>query len=154
MGLRERSGSATSEDVSNAVEASTCPECGGSVTEVGVETVCDECGLVLAEDALDPGPEWRAYDADECERTGEPLTATRHERGLSTELTGTRDADGNPVSGRKRRQLARLRREQTRGRWRSKAERNLAHGLGEVQRLVSVLGLGESIRERACALFR
>ena len=47
-----------------------------------------------------------------------------------------------------------MRRERTRGRWRSKAERNLAHGLGEVRRLASALELSESIRDQACQLFR
>ncbi len=47
-----------------------------------------------------------------------------------------------------------MRREQNRGRWRSKAERNLAHGLGEVRRLASALELSESVRDQACQLFR
>jgi transcription initiation factor TFIIB len=47
-----------------------------------------------------------------------------------------------------------MRREQTRGRWRSKAERNLAHGLGEVRRLASALDLSDSVRDQACQLFR
>ena len=47
-----------------------------------------------------------------------------------------------------------MRREQTRGRWRSKAERNLAHGLGEVRRLTSALELSDSVRDQACQLFR
>ena len=47
-----------------------------------------------------------------------------------------------------------MRREQTRGRWRSKAERNIAHGLGEVRRLVSALELSDSVRDQACQLFR
>jgi transcription initiation factor TFIIB len=47
-----------------------------------------------------------------------------------------------------------MRREQTRGWWRSKAEQNLAHGLGELCRLASALEVSESIRDRACQLFR
>ncbi|KAB7512593.1 TFIIB-type zinc ribbon-containing protein, partial [Halosegnis rubeus] len=41
----------------------TCPECGGSLatdTEHG-ETVCEDCGLVIEEDSIDRGPEWRAF---------------------------------------------------------------------------------------------
>ncbi|ELY62997.1 transcription initiation factor TFB [Natrinema versiforme JCM 10478] len=111
-------------------------------------------GLVIDEQRIDHGPEWRAYDADERERTGAPLTVARHDRGLSTEIGHGTDAHGDELSGQKRRQLARMRREQTRGRWRSKAERNLAHGLGEVRRLASALELSESIRDQACQLFR
>jgi len=112
------------------------------------------CGLVVDEQRIDHGPEWRAFDEDERERTGAPLTAARHDRGLSTEIGRRTDANGNTLSGQKRRRLARMRREQSRGRFQSKAERNLAHGLGEVRRIVSALELSEAIRDQACQLFR
>ena len=47
-----------------------------------------------------------------------------------------------------------MRGEQTRGRWQSKAEQNLAYGLGEVRRLASALDLSETRRDQACQLFR
>jgi len=47
-----------------------------------------------------------------------------------------------------------MRREHSRGRFQTKAERNLAHGLGEVRRIVSTLELSASIRDQACQLFR
>ena len=142
------------EDVQTESSANQCPECDGHVTTNAVETVCEDCGLVIDEQRIDHGPEWRAYDKEECERTGAPLTAARHDRGLSTEIGRGTDAKGNELSGKKRRRLARMRREQTRGRWRSKAERNLAHGLGEVRRLASALELSNSVRDQACQLFR
>ncbi|SFL64415.1 transcription initiation factor TFIIB [Halogranum rubrum] len=142
------------EDVRAESSANQCPECDGWVTTNTVETVCEDCGLVIDEQRIDHGPEWRAYDDEECERTGAPLTAARHDRGLSTKIGRGTDANGNEISGQKRRRLARMRREQTRGRWRSKAERNLAHGLGEVRRLASALELSDSVRDQACQLFR
>jgi len=142
------------EDVRTESSANQCPECDGRVTTNAVETVCEDCGLVIDEQRIDHGPEWRAYDDEERERTGAPLTAARHDRGLSTEIGRGTDAKGNEISGQKRRRLARMRREQTRGRWRSKAERNLAHGLGEVRRLASALELSNSVRDQACQLFR
>ena len=42
----------------------------------------------------------------EFERAGVPLTATRHDRGLSTEIDHNVDGQGNTLSGRKRRLLA------------------------------------------------
>jgi len=54
----------------------------------------------------------------------------------------------------KRQRPARMRREQTRGRWRSKAERNLTHRVGEVCRLSSALELSDSVRDQACQSFR
>ena len=153
MATRDIYESGFDEDVRTESSANQCPECDGRVATNAVETVCEDCGLVIEEQRIDHGPEWRAYD-DECERTGAPLTAARHDRGLSTEIGRGTDAKGNELSGQKRRRLARMRREQTRGRWRSKAERNLAHGLGEVRRLASALELSEAIRDQACQLFR
>lgn len=154
MATREIYETTFDEDVQSGTEQTQCPECGGRVNTTAVETVCEGCGLVIEEDRLDRGPEWHSYDEDHRKRTGAPLTAARHDRGLSTEIGRDRDAKGNTLSGRKRRRLARIRREHTRGRWQSKTDRNLAHGLGEVRRVASALDLSESIRDQACTLFR
>ncbi|MES3160645.1 MAG: transcription initiation factor IIB family protein [Halorubrum sp.] len=144
------------EDVQADANANQCPECGGHVTTNAVETVCGDCGLVLDSQPIDNGPEWRKFDDDETdsERTGAPLTPARHDRGLSTEIGRRTDGNGNTLSGQKRCQLGRLRREHNRGRWRSKAEQNLAHGLAETPPVSSALDLPESIRNQACALYR
>jgi len=68
-------------------ESLRCPECGGQLasdTEHG-ETVCRDCGLVVEEDAVDRGPEWRAFDSkekDEKSRVGAPTTKMMHDKGL------------------------------------------------------------------------
>jgi len=127
------------EDAQSATTTNRCPECDGRVTTSTAETICEDCGLVIDEQRIDPGPEWRSFDTDNRKRTGAPLTVARHDRGLSTKIgkDGT-DVNGNTPSGRKRRQFGRLRREQKRGKWQPKAERNLSHGLSEVRRLTSV----------------
>jgi transcription initiation factor TFIIB len=146
------------EDVPAETHATgNCPECGGTVLTNSIETSCEDCGLVLEDRPLDYGPEWRSFEdePEDRKRTGPPLTPTRHDRGLSTEIGfGPTDAHGTPLSSRKRQQLARLRREQKRGRWRSKGEQNLAHGLSEVRRVTSALELPRSVRGQACALYR
>jgi transcription initiation factor TFIIB len=142
------------EDVQTNSSTNPCPECDGRVTTNSVETICEDCGFVINEQQIDHGPEWRTHDRDQRKRTGAPLTAARHDRGLSTEIGRWKDANGNELSGRKRQQLSRMRREQTRSRFQSKAERNLAHGLGEVRRIASVLELSDSVRDQACQLFR
>ena len=154
MAIRDIYETSFDEDVRTDTESNQCPECDGHVITNIKETVCEDCGLVIDEQRLDHGPEWRTYDADERERTGAPLTAARHDRGLSTEIGRGTGANGNELSAQKRRRLARMRREQTRGRWQSKAEQNLAHGLGEVQRLASALDLSDTLRDQACQLFR
>jgi len=135
-------------------ERECCPECAGALEATRSETVCEDCGLVVVDQTLDHGPEWRALDADERKRTGAPLTTTRHDRGLSTEIGWDGDAHGNRLSDRQRTRLARLRREHIRSRQHSNGGQSLAHGLGEVRRVVSALDLSESLCEQACTLFR
>ncbi|WP_222914236.1 transcription initiation factor IIB family protein [Natrinema sp. SYSU A 869] len=132
-----------------------CPDCGGSVRTTDRETICEDCGRILEDTHLDRGPDWGRHDEQGSKRrTGAPLTPTRHDRGLSTEIGYKTDGNGNTLSSTKRRQLNRLRREQSRAQWQSKADRNLAYGLSEVRRIVASLGLASSIHDQACALFR
>ena len=135
--------------MSRAQTVRSCPECNGRL-EAGEETFCIDCGLVVAEDYLDRGPEWRSFDdeSENRERTGAPLTRARHDRGLSTEIGRSKD-----LSSRKRRQLARMRRQHNRARIASKADRNRVYAFTEIRRLVSSLELPQSIRDQACVLF-
>ncbi|WP_265109654.1 transcription initiation factor IIB [Halosolutus halophilus] len=142
----------------NAESFPVCPECSGRVRRTETENVCEDCGLVCDEDAIDRGPEWRSFDDDDTDprRTGAPLTRSRHDRGLSTEIgygTGTDFGSGTRLTGRKRRQIVRLRREHNRARIATKADRNQAYGFTEIKRITARLSLDESIREQACALF-
>lgn len=132
-------------------QARTCPECNGNLTTTADETTCAECGLVVAEDRLDRGPEWRSFDDQKRERTGAPLTRSRHDRGLTTEI-GYRSGS-NRLTGRKRRRVARMRREHNRARISSKAERNRVYAFTQVRRLTSALSLPDNIRDQACVLF-
>src|SRR6056297_1842344 len=69
------------EDVQTNSSTNSCPECSGRVTTNSVETICEDCGLVIDEQRIDHGPEWRTHDQDQRKRTGAPLTAARHDRG-------------------------------------------------------------------------
>jgi transcription initiation factor TFIIB len=128
----------------------TCPECQGAVRQQQTERVCTDCGLVVGEDRIDRGPEWRNFADDDSnpERTGAPLTRSRHDRGLSTEI-----GNSTRVKGRKRRRLARMRRQHKRAQTPSKADRNQVYGFTEIRRVVSDLSLPRSVRDQACALF-
>lgn len=135
--------------MSHSSHSRTCPECEGQLHADGGETVCSTCGLVVAEDQLDRGPEWRSFEADTRERTGAPLTRSRHDRGLSTVIGRGSDQ----LSGRKRRQLARLRRHHNRAKIGSKAERNQVYAFTEIRRITSSLSLPDATRDRACMFF-
>jgi transcription initiation factor TFIIB len=137
-----------------------CPECGGKVaadTEHG-ETVCTECGLVVEEDEIDRGPEWRAFDSaekDQKSRVGAPTTNMMHDKGLSTNIGWQdKDAYGNQLSNRQRRKMQRLRTWNERFRTRDSKERNLKQALGEIERMASALGLPENVRETASVIYR
>jgi transcription initiation factor TFIIB len=138
----------------------TCPECSGKLindAEHG-ETVCTECGLVVEEDEIDPGPEWRAFDSrerDKKARVGAPTTNMMHDKGLSTNIGWqNKDAYGNSLSSRQREKMQRLRTWNERFRTRDSKERNLKQALGEIDRMASALGLPENVRETASVIYR
>ncbi|WP_254864394.1 transcription initiation factor IIB [Halovivax gelatinilyticus] len=134
-----------------AGDGRSCPECAGTLRPSGTEVCCEECGLVVDVDRLDRGPEWRSFaDGVDRRRTGAPLTRSRHDRGLSTEIGY--EATGR-ITGRKRRQLARMRREHGRTQIATKADSNCVTGFNEIRRLVGRLSLPSDATEQACALF-
>ena len=129
-----------------------CPECDGAVRPSDDESVCTDCGLVVSADRVDRGPEWRSFEDGPADgkRTGAPLTRSRHDRGLSTTIGHGNDTR---LTGRKRRRVARMRREHARARIATKRDRNQVYAFTEVRRVVGALSLPESIQEQACTLF-
>jgi transcription initiation factor TFIIB len=147
----------TSDDESEQLR---CPECDGQLatdTEHG-ETVCADCGLVVEEDEIDHGPEWRAFDSkekDQKSRVGAPTTQMMHDKGLSTNIGWQdKDAYGKTLSSRQREKMQRLRTWNERFRTRDSKERNLKQALGEIDRMASALGLPENVRETASVIYR
>jgi len=56
-----------------------CPECGSSHLERDYqrgELVCADCGLVIDEEYIDQGPEWRAFDAEQGQKGPEAKNVT------------------------------------------------------------------------------
>ncbi|MFC4450027.1 transcription initiation factor IIB [Halorussus aquaticus] len=150
----------TNEESERESEEHRCPECSGNLVtddERG-ETVCAECGLVVDEDQIDPGPEWRAFDAsekDQKSRVGAPTTNTMHDKGLSTNIGWqNKDAYGNSLGSRQREKMQRLRKWNERFRTRDSKERNLKQALGEIDRMASALGLPDNVRETASVIYR
>ncbi len=137
-----------------------CPECHGNliVDDEHGETVCEDCGLVVEEDSVDRGPEWRAFDAaekNEKSRVGAPTTNTMHDKGLSTNIDWrNKDAYGNSLDSRQREKMQRLRKWNERFRTRDSKERNLKQALGEIDRMASAVGLPNNVRETASVIYR
>ena len=138
-----------------------CPECGSNqlvTSSDGGERHCDDCGLVVDDDRIDPGPEWRAFTDEEHKtrrRVGAPLSELKHDRGLTTQISWRNiDAHGRTVSPRRRSTLNRLRDWQERIRTEYASERNLQYALSEIERMAAALGVPKTTREPAARLYR
>jgi len=127
-----------------------CPNCSSAhffEDDVHGERVCAKCGTVLEEGMVDTSPEWRAFDDDQKSkrtRTGAPLTKTKHDMGLTTEI-GRGKGELFRVIPQKRAQYHRLKIWQKR--LVESKDRNLSFALSELQRLISFLGLPKSVHE-------
>jgi transcription initiation factor TFIIB len=150
------------EDVAEMEKKETqCPECGSTRLindhERG-EVVCGNCGLVIDDNLVDMGPEWRAFDheqRDKRTRVGAPITYTIHDKGLSTMIDWrNKDIYGRDIPARNRAQWYRLRKWQRKIRISGATERNLAFALSELDRDSSRLGLPRSVRESASVVYR
>ncbi|GAD53863.1 transcription initiation factor B [Halarchaeum acidiphilum MH1-52-1] len=156
--IREQDGEQTEQDDGEVVSAQ-CPECESTniVTDQG-ERLCQDCGLVLEEDNIDHGPEWRAFNSserDQKSRVGAPTTQTMHDKGLTTQIDWKdKDAYGRSISSKKRSQMHRLRKWQERIRTKDAGERNLQFALSEIDRMASALGVPRSVREVASVIYR
>jgi transcription initiation factor TFIIB len=116
-----------------------CPACGGPLItdwERG-EVVCAQCGLVVAEAAVDVGPEWRVFDKEKRVRTA-PL-----------KLVVKTDMAARPEHGVQWRRLAKFHRDIQHG-----YERRLAAIGTEIRRVKECAGLPQHVMEEAEALLK
>ena len=125
-----------------------CPECKSNKivrdSETG-EVICQKCGLVVGEDTIDTGKEWRSFDSDQFEeraRTGSPMKYTKLNKGLVTMIDrrGT-DLRGNKLSTKSRAQMYRLIKWHKRATISSSMQRNLSIALTELRRVASYLNI-------------
>jgi transcription initiation factor TFIIB len=142
-------------------EITRCQKCGSThlIKDYSrAELICTDCGLVIDEDLIDHGPEWRAFDSeqrDKRSRTGSPMTYTLHDKGLSTTIGWkNRDSYGKSIPTRNRAQIYRLRKWQSRIRLNDATERTLASALSSLDRMASSMSLPRTVRETAAMIYR
>ena len=141
--------------------ADRCSECGGTNLvhdyDSG-ETVCGDCGLVLYEQMMAKGPEWRAFTQEEKasrSRVGIPTSYSVHDKGLSTAIGRVdRDAFGRKLPLSTRLQMWRLRKWQIRSRVHSSVDRNLAQAMAELDRLCDKAHIPGPVKEKAAVIYR
>ena len=102
--------------------------------------MCAQCGLVVAEETIDTGPEWRVFDEREKKR---------RVRTAPLKLVVKTDMAVKPEHGARWRMLARLHRETMHG-----YESRLAAIGGELKRIRECAGLPQHVMEEAEALVK
>jgi len=138
-----------------------CPECGSDNLiedyDMG-EIICGNCGLVVRENMVDEGPEWRAFTREEKEersRVGTPTSLSVHDKGLSTVIDRVnRDAFGRELPTAMRLQMLRLRKWHIRARVHSSIDRNLAQAMAELDRLTDKVRVPSAVKEQAALTYR
>lgn len=135
-----------------------CPECGSRniIQDSGSgEIVCNDCGLVVSETAINTGPEWRAYNIMQSEnrtRIGLPIRFSLPDMGLSTTFRPlSPDSYGKKANNEKRFEMYRLRRWNERSSGRGK---NLSWAMRELDKLCSKLNLPKTVQEETAILYR
>lgn len=132
----------------------SCPECGGHVTDGGMnERVCGNCGLVVADSPLDRRPSQRTTDPDRGGRgVGSPSGPGRVRRRPTFVGRRRLDARRRAANTRQRHRHQRLRTHNRRAAADARGQVQCA-GRSEVGRLCSALEVGESVGELARVLF-
>ena len=137
-------------------EIATCPECRSAHLvrdDQHGEVVCDACGLVISDSAIDPGPEWSAFDAEErnrLARTGAPRGYTGQSITLTTVIPfATRDSRGNPIPAKEREKYYRMRKLQRHSEHSRPGERSLPETMVVLDRVSAALGLPRALKEQS-----
>ncbi|MFB0558218.1 MAG: transcription initiation factor IIB family protein [Candidatus Bathyarchaeia archaeon] len=137
-----------------------CPMCGSSkvaLDQISGERVCVLCGLVVDDEVVDRGPEWRAFSLEELDakrRTGLPNTYTMYDKGLYTSFSPNRDSKGRRLDSRTRRKMRRLKMYDKRAKLDASGMRNLSRAMNELNRLADRLHLPQSVKEEAAVVYR
>lgn len=126
-------------------QSTKCPECHAPARLDGVEWICVECGVVVATDEVDYGPDWRAHwepGDDELAEHAKPGNYHHHDRGLGSEM-------GESTSRAETRQA----RQHHRAKTPRKKDRNRGYVTTEIQRIASALEVGDALAEQAKHVF-
>ncbi len=138
-----------------------CPECGKKTVYRDSKTgeyVCRSCHVVVNEDQIDSGKEWRVFQDNanqERVRSGSPMKYVKMNKGLETMIERSgRDLRGNKLSTKSRAQMYRLIKWHKRSSVSNSMERNLSIALTELRRIGSYLNISDSLIETAALLYR
>ncbi len=140
--------------------AQCCPECRSSLVDdiPNGEIICSGCGMVVAEQMADCGPESMSTDMEERMRvaraTGQ-TTYSQHDLGISTEISiSKKDYSGKTITSNVASQMHSMRKWQQRIRVSNPRDRRLANVLTKIGEACQSLGLPKNVRETSAMTYR
>lgn len=112
------------------------------------EVLCRDCGLIIEDNLIDFSREWKDYDDTEGKRAraGPPLTYTKHDLGLGTQIGNYQDLQKIKQKSKFLRMI----------KWQyrcSSMEKNLKLALTQLKQMSSFLKLSTFIEEAAARLY-
>ena len=137
-----------------------CPECESTLVDdvQNGERICSGCGVVVAEQMADYGPEARSSSLEEkmklARATGQ-TTYSQHDLGIATEISiSTKDYSGKSINSDVANQMNNLRKWQQRIRVSSPRERRLSNVLAKIGDTCKVLNLSKNVLETSSIVYR
>jgi len=144
----------------NTLEPQSCPECQSSLVDdvQNGEIICSGCGVVVADQMADYGPESKGSSLEEkmklARATGQ-TTYSQHDLGITTEISiSTKDFSGKSINSEVVNQMHNLRKWQQRVRVSSPRERRLANVLAKIGEACNSLSLSKNVLETASMIYR
>ncbi len=144
----------------NTLETQCCPECQASLVDdiQNGEVICSGCGVVVADQMADYGPESKSSSLEEkmklARATGQ-TTYSQHDLGIATEISiSAKDFSGKTINSEVANQMHNLRKWQQRVRVSSPRERRLANVLTKIGETCQNLSLPKNVLETASMIYR
>ncbi len=144
----------------NILETQSCPECQSSLVDdvQNGEIICSGCGVVVADQMADYGPESKSSSLEEkmklARATGQ-TTYSQHDLGIATEISiSAKDFSGKTINSEVANQMHNLRKWQQRVRVSSPRERRLANVLTKIGETCQNLSLPKNVLETASIIYR
>lgn len=144
----------------NIQKTQNCPECKSTLVDdiQNGEIICSGCGVVVADQIADSGPETISSNLEDKMRlaraTGQ-TTYSQHDLGITTEISiSAKDFSGKTINHEVVNQMHNLRKWQQRIRVSSPRERRLANVLAKMGETCDGLSLSKNVLETASMIYR
>ena len=144
----------------NALEIQKCSACESSLIDdiANGEIICSGCGIVVAEQMEDHGPEVksnRLEDKMKLARATGQTTYSQHDLGIATEISlGSKDFSGKTINSEIASQMNNIRKWQKRVRISSSRDRRLSNVLAKISEVSQNCSLPKNVVETASKIYR